>query len=161
MGRLPGPKNIESSAILDVPGPGAYDPDAGYPSQSFKIKRDSAPTKKKSLEPAVGPETYTPLQPGKAKKGIVFGRSNELYWERNGYKYAKSRHSLSVQKFEVPGSNQYTLVGDFDFKDTNDPNSRGKMPKFAYGMKTEGVNASVEAPGPGSYETDVRPANHK
>jgi hypothetical protein len=53
------------------------------------------------------------------------------------------------------------MVGDFDFKDSNDENSIGRHPKFAYGMKHDIKNGNADVPGPGAYETDTHPTNQK
>ena len=54
-----------------------------------------------------------------------------------------------------PAPNHYNLLGDFDFRDPSDPNSKlGKVPKFAYGIKPVVKSANIDVPGPASYETD-------
>ena len=56
-----------------------------------------------------------------AQKGTRFGHA-ERQEENTSNKYC-------------PAPDRYKILGDFDFKDLNDPNSIGKVPKFAYRIK--------------------------
>ena len=69
-----------------------------------------------------------------------------------------------VQFMGVPGP-KYDIAGDFDFPDPRNPddaNAPGKKKaKFAFGMKFNTRAKNLDMPGPGEYETDVAPMNHK
>jgi hypothetical protein len=41
-----------------------------------------------------------------------------------------------AQLSATPAPNQYDLKGEFDFKDPQNPDKMGKLPKFAFGQKT-------------------------
>jgi len=63
----------------------------------------------------------------------------------------------------VPGP-EYNIPGDFDFPDPRNPEAGGpgqKKAKFAFGMKFNSRAKNLDMPGPGEYETDVIPMNHK
>jgi hypothetical protein len=58
-----------------------------------------------------------------------------------------------------PAPTSYTLLGDFDFKDSTKPedhplHDRGKQPKFAFGAKPNLKPINQDFPGPAEYETD-------
>jgi hypothetical protein len=63
----------------------------------------------------------------------------------------------------VPGPGRYNILGDFDFRDPNQPNGEtgGKNPKFHYGLKTQTKPTNADFPGPGTYQTDQYPMNQK
>ena len=48
--------------------------------------------------------------------------------------------------------------GTYEFNDPNNQRPKGepagKIPKFAYGLKTAISNSNIDVPGPGTYETD-------
>lgn len=65
------------------------------------------------------------------------------------------RHEDAVTSKFTPAPNRYNITGDFDFRDPNNPGEKsGKLPKFAFGIKTEIKPDSRDVPGPGTYETD-------
>ena len=66
---------------------------------------------------------------------------------------------MSTSKLLTPAPNAYNIPGQFQFKDLNNPDSIGKLPKFAFGQKTVIKKSTLETPGPGQYETDIPPMN--
>ena len=61
---------------------------------------------------------------------------------------------------ETPAPTAYNIPSDFVFRDPQNPNDKnGKMPKFAFGIKTVIKPNTLDVPGPGSYEVDVYPMN--
>jgi len=61
--------------------------------------------------------------------------------------------------YRNPGPNKYNLPGSFDFKDPNDPEQVGKVPKFHFGMNTKARDRNLDMPGPGEYDMNVYPSN--
>jgi len=66
----------------------------------------------------------------------------------------------------TPAPTAYYLLGDFDFKDSSKPedhplHDRGKIPKFAFGIKPNEKPINQDYPGPAEYETDMHPMNQK
>ena len=72
-----------------------------------------------------------------------------------------ARSELKGSYMLSPAPNKYRPLGDFDFKNPNDPDSLGKSPKFAYGTKKDIPARGIDVPGPGTYATDVAPLNNK
>lgn len=66
----------------------------------------------------------------------------------------------SSSALKTPAPNHYKILGDFDFENPNDPESIGKKPKFAFGLKTEIRDKSIDIPGPGTY-ANVFPAKNQ
>ena len=75
----------------------------------------------------------------------------------------KKKHD-QVQFMGVPGP-QYNIRGDFDFPDPRNPDESNavgmKKAKFAFGMKFNQRAKNLDMPGPGEYEVDCPPMNHK
>lgn len=63
---------------------------------------------------------------------------------------------------ENPGPDRYHILGDFDFRDPNNiDDNKGKIPKFAFGIKPVIKSSTQDVPGPGTYEVDQYPMNQK
>ena len=59
-----------------------------------------------------------------------------------------------------PGPDRYHILGDFDFRDPNNiDDGKGKLPKFAFGIKPVIKASTQDVPGPGTYEVDQYPMN--
>jgi hypothetical protein len=96
----------------------------------------------------VGPQTYDPKILVDANKGIKF-RTSERREDNTSNKHA-------------PAPNRYTLLGDFDFRDMTKPDeTRGKVPKFAFGIKSVVKAKDLDVPGPAEYNVDIIPMSHK
>lgn len=71
------------------------------------------------------------------------------------------REENTTNKY-TPAPNNYTILGDFDFRDPTKPDERiGKVPKFAFGLKPVIKSKNMDVPGPGEYNTDKHPMNQK
>lgn len=69
------------------------------------------------------------------------------------------REENTTNKY-TPAPNNYTILGDFDFRDPTKPDERiGKVPKFAFGLKPVIKSKNMDVPGPGEYNTDKHPMN--
>jgi hypothetical protein len=59
-----------------------------------------------------------------------------------------------------PAPNQYSILGDFNFKDPNNrEDSIGKDPKFHFGMNIKERDRNGDMPGPGEYDMNMLPSN--
>ena len=57
----------------------------------------------------------------------------------------------------TPGPGTYNFAGDFVFRDLNNPESMGKLPKFHFGNKPTVHSKTLEVPGVGNVEVDQAP----
>ncbi len=110
-----------------VPGAGTYDIEDHKKIPSFKICQPSKLNEKQELllkqkAAAIGPNHYNPTYPGK-QKGTIIGNAE--------------RQEDAAASMNTPAPNRYVILGDFDFRDPNNLNDKsGKIPKFAFGIKT-------------------------
>ena len=100
---------------MKVPGPGAYDVPVKKDPSILKITVPTPRTKQyhdwvelAHVKVPIGPETYNPTG-GELKKGVKMTQA--------GRSELKGSYMLS------PAPNKYKLLGDFDFKNPNDPES--------------------------------------
>lgn len=170
--------------MTDEPGPGKYDPKLpekqsfARPRQDKKGEGDvdhekSNKRRRDGAEYNVDPGTYNPnyvshvsrsapfSMAAKGGRGPAVDDGTELSTKIRNVQQKKREQ---VQYMGVPGP-QYNIPGDFDFPDPRKPDEQNavgmKKPKFAFGMKFNQRAKNLDMPGPGEYEVDVPPMNHK
>lgn len=144
MGKFQPPKPLPDNG---VPGPGNYDIEKKDRVPSFMIKQDTEvdESRKRPNTVAIGPQQYNPTRPQEGEPGT---------------RMCKAIRKEDRTFINVPGPNRYQILGDFDFRDPNmTENGRGKLPKFAFGIKPVIKNSNQDVPGPGTYEVDQYPMN--
>ena len=161
-----------------VPSPGQHEP--YYPQEAPQWSFGKPPQEardKTELLANLGPGTHNPNNStmfgkenaigakfpmtAKGGKGPAVDDGTELSAKiRNVQKKKRDQ----VQFMGVPGP-QYNIPGDFDFPDPRNPDDVNaptkKKAKFAFGMKFNTRAKNLDMPGPGEYETDQIPMNHK
>lgn len=127
MGTLPSanPTKIKKN-VYDVPGPGSYQPVDQSKAPQYVIKLGKTEARQKMEAPAIGPQTYSPHPPIEWNK-----KEHPIKLSRTG-KGSKSMQQLAT----LPAPNHYNILGEFDFRDPQNPEKLGKLPKFAFGQKT-------------------------
>jgi hypothetical protein len=147
MGKPKEPKGLPDNG---VPGPGTHNPETQDTIPSFKICKDTEvdESRKRPNTVAIGPQQYYPQRPQEGQPGT---------------RMCKAVRKEDKTFVNVPGPNRYQILGDFDFRDPNvaEDRNRGKLPKFAFGIKTVIKNSNQDVPGPGTYEVDQYPMNQK
>lgn len=129
MGLLPtaNPKKLK---IYPVPGPGSYKTDKQNKIPTYVFPKESKKKpQNKDIAPAIGPQSYSPKPPTQWKKPEHHKAEPSLNRLNKG---SRSMTQLAT----TPAPNHYNLRGEFDFKDPQNPDQMGKLPKFAFGQKT-------------------------
>lgn len=173
-------RTVQSEKRLETiePGPGQYQLPSGFnlqanrkpvaPTLSRKKPEDNTKLSKEKLIEDLIQKQHNERKSRKkqahfgtsTRDGVVLERWDEdtgIRETHNPNLKMQDRNSMRMRTQTTPGPGTYNFSGDFVYRNLNDPDSIGKLPKFHFGIKHAANSKDLEVPGVGNVDVDQPP----